>query len=54
MHAAQGLDFRRPLKSSERIEKIHAEFRKEVPFLLEDRYLSRDMKLARNFGLKNW
>jgi histidine ammonia-lyase len=54
MHAAQGLDFRRPLKSSERIEKIHAEFRKEVPFLSEDRYLSRDMKTARNFGLKNW
>ncbi|MEI8117368.1 MAG: histidine ammonia-lyase [Flavobacteriia bacterium] len=54
MHAAQGLDFRRPLKSSEQIEKIHAEFRKEVPFLSEDRYLSRDMKIARNFGLKNW
>jgi histidine ammonia-lyase len=54
MHAAQGLDFRRPLKSSERIEKIHTEFRKEVPFLSEDRYLSRDMKIARNFGLKNW
>jgi histidine ammonia-lyase len=54
MHAAQGLDFRRPLKSSERIEKIHAAFRKEVPFLSEDRYLSRDMKIARNFGLKNW
>jgi histidine ammonia-lyase len=54
MHAAQGLDFRRPLKSSERIEQLHADFRKEVPFLSEDRYLSRDMKIARNFGLKNW
>lgn len=54
MHAAQGLDFRRPLKSSKRIEQLHAEFRKEVPFLSEDRYLSRDMKIARNFGLKNW
>jgi histidine ammonia-lyase len=54
MHAAQGLDFRRPLKSAERIEQLHADFRKEVPFLSEDRYLSRDMKIARNFGLKNW
>ena len=54
MHAAQGLEFRRPLKSAEQIEKIHSEFRAEVPFLSEDRYLSIDMKAARNFVTKNW
>lgn len=54
MHAAQGLDFRRPLKSAHQIEKIHSAFRAEVPFLSEDRYLSIDMKAARNFVTKNW
>ena len=54
MHAAQGLDFRRPLKSAHQIEKIHQAFRAEVPFLSEDRYLSIDMKAARNFVTKNW
>ncbi len=54
MHAAQGLEFRRPLKSADQIEKIHSAFRVEVPFLSEDRYLSKDMKAARNFVIKNW
>jgi histidine ammonia-lyase len=54
MHAAQGLEFRRPLKSADQIEKIHSAFRAEVPFLSEDRYLSIDMKAARNFVTKNW
>ena len=54
MHAAQGLDFRRPLKSAHQIEKIHTAFRADVPFLSEDRYLSIDMKAARNFVTKNW
>ncbi|MFM1947074.1 MAG: histidine ammonia-lyase [Bacteroidota bacterium] len=54
MHAAQGLEFRRPLKSADQIEKIHSSFRVEVPFLSEDRYLSKDMKAARNFVIKNW
>jgi histidine ammonia-lyase len=54
MHAAQGLEFRRPLKSADQIEKIHIAFRVEVPFLSEDRYLSKDMKAARNFVIKNW
>jgi histidine ammonia-lyase len=54
MHAAQGMDFRRPLKSSNQIEKVHSAFRAEVSFLSEDRYLSQDMKTARNFVIKNW
>lgn len=54
MHAAQGLDFRRPLKSAEKIEEIHQDFRAVVPFLSEDRYLSRDMNVAREFVTSNW
>lgn len=36
MNAAQGIDFRRPLKSSPFIEKIMTEYRKSVPFLTHD------------------
>lgn len=35
-NAAQALDFRRPLKSSPAIEKLHQEFRERVPFVEED------------------
>lgn len=35
-NAAQALDFRRPLKSSPAIEKLHADFRKVVPFVEND------------------
>ncbi len=40
MTAAQALDFRRPLKSSARIEALHANFRKQVPFIDEDTVMS--------------
>lgn len=35
-NAAQALEFRRPLKSSPAIEKWHAEYRKSVPFIVDD------------------
>lgn len=35
-NAAQALDFRRPLHSSPIIERLHDEYRKEVPFVEED------------------
>ncbi len=38
-NAAQALDFRRPAKSSPLIERIHADYRKTVPFLEEDDYM---------------
>ena len=38
-NAAQALDFRRPLHSSWTIEKIHANFRKQVPFVDDDIYM---------------
>lgn len=35
-NAAQAMEFRRPLKSSPVIEKLHADFRKVVPFIDDD------------------
>lgn len=36
MNAAQGIDFRRPLKTSPALERFLAAYRKEVPFVKED------------------
>ena len=38
-NAAQALDFRRPAHSSWEIEKIHAKYRKSVPFIHDDTYM---------------
>ena len=35
-NAAQALDFRRPLHSSAKLEKIHADYRRVVPFIRRD------------------
>jgi histidine ammonia-lyase len=43
MCAAQGLEFRRPLKSSPEIERVHAVVRSVVPRLVEDRVLAPDI-----------
>jgi histidine ammonia-lyase len=47
--AAQALEFRRPLKSSEPIEKLVSSFRKEVSFNEADRVLHDDMVKAISF-----
>jgi histidine ammonia-lyase len=47
--AVQAIEFRRPLKSSEQIEKIIVEFRKVVAFNNEDRIMHTDMMNAVNF-----
>ena len=39
LNAAQALEFRRPMRSSWTIEKIFAHYRKEVPFVNDDRYM---------------
>ena len=44
--AAQGIDFLRPLVSSEVLEAVHAELRAGVPMMAEDRYLAPDIALA--------
>ncbi len=49
MAGVQALEFRRPLKSSDFIENIVAEYRKVVPRLEEDRILSYDMKASLAF-----
>ena len=50
--ASQALEFRRPLKTSARLEEIVSNFRKDVPFIENDRLLHDDMIAAEQF-LKN-
>ena len=40
MNAAQAMHFRRPAKTSPRLETLLADFRREVPFVSDDTYLS--------------
>jgi histidine ammonia-lyase len=49
MNAAQALEFRRPLKSSEIIEKLHSEYRKIVPFISTDSYFHPMMEKSKLF-----
>ena len=55
MNAAQGIDFRRPGKSSPYIEKVMAAFRKEVPFVDEDvvmeDYIAKTMNFLEHFDV---
>ncbi|MDF1655797.1 MAG: histidine ammonia-lyase [Coxiellaceae bacterium] len=48
MAAAQGLDFRAPLKTSERLNKVHKDIRKVVPHYDEDRRFSEDIKTIKD------
>ena len=45
--AAQGIDFRRPLRSSARLEEAHAMIRVIAPHLDGDRFLATDIAAAR-------
>ena len=47
--AAQGIDFHRPARSSQRLEAAHAEIRRDVPFYEVDRYFAPDIEAARNW-----
>ncbi len=47
--AAQALDFRRPEKTSEALEKIHSALRAQVSFMDKDRVLHEDMIVAEKF-----
>lgn len=51
--AAQGLDMRRPHKTSPKLEKIFTAFRKEVSFMDKDRLLHDDMIKAEQFLSKD-
>ncbi len=47
--AVQALDLRRPASTSAGLEKLHAAFRKEVPFMPTDRLLHDDLIKAEQF-----
>jgi len=47
LSAAQALDFRRPLRSSDAIEALHAQLRAQVPRLDADRLMAPDIDAAR-------
>ncbi len=47
--ASQAITFRRPLKTSSRLEKLIGNFRKKVPFIEEDRLLHTDIENAISF-----
>jgi histidine ammonia-lyase len=49
IHAAQGLEFRRPLQSSVWLEDLFSQFRAVVPSLESDRILATDMHSAYQF-----
>lgn len=55
MNAAQGIDFRRPLKSSPLIEKVMADYRKHLPFVEDDvvmeDYIAKTMDWLRNYDI---
>lgn len=49
INAAQALDFRRPARSSEALEKLHSDFRGCVPFIAEDTVMSPHIAAAVDF-----
>ena len=55
MNAAQGLEFRRPLKSSPFIEKVVADYRKTVPFVEDDvvmaDYIQKTMEFLDSYDI---
>lgn len=49
LNAAQAMEFRRPMKSSAKLEQLMSGFRKEVAFIDTDRVLYEDMRRAADF-----
>jgi histidine ammonia-lyase len=49
--AAQGIDFHRPLLSSDHLEHVHAQLRAQVPFFDADRFFAPDIEAARKMVL---
>ena len=49
MTAAQAMDFRRPAQSSPLLERLHQQYREQVPFLQADRYMHPDLEASRHF-----
>lgn len=53
MNAVQAIEFRRPLKTSETLEKIILEYRKVVPFVKEDCFLQPLISNSKKFVTEN-
>ena len=53
MAAAQGIDFLRPLRSSELVEREHAQIRSRVAFLDRDRELAPDIEAMRRWAMRD-
>lgn len=49
--ACQGLEFRRPARSSDLLEKIHADIRRRTPAYEEDRFFAPDIAAAKEIVL---
>ena len=49
MNAAQGIDFRRPLKSSPLIEEVMEAYRREVPFVEDDVVMNDYIRKSQEF-----
>jgi histidine ammonia-lyase len=52
--AAQGLDFRKPLQTSPRLQAAHQSIRSRVPFYAEDRYFAPDIQQILQLVESGW
>ena len=53
MAAAQGIDFLRPLRSSDLVEREFARIRSHVAFLAHDRHFAPDIDAMRGWALRD-
>ena len=49
MNAVQALEFRRPAKSSPKLERVVSEYRQIVPFIYTDQYMHPLMVASKEF-----
>ena len=49
LNASQAIEFRRPLKSSPKIENLLADFRKLIPFIKEDKIMYQELEATLQF-----
>lgn len=49
LNASQAIEFRRPLKSSPKIEKVLIEFRKQIPFIKDDKIMYQELEATLQF-----
>ena len=54
LHAAQAIEFRRPLRSGSKQEAIVEAYRKVVPFVEKDCYLHPLMEASKQFVKSGW